>query len=66
MVARGTIFDPANAQLLHSTGVHSEGYNRRFATIDAEVDKIYGSKIRAYFTARNIELTTDVILLNMI
>mmetsp|Transcript_18234 Transcript_18234/g.22336 ORF Transcript_18234/g.22336 Transcript_18234/m.22336 type:complete len:531 (+) Transcript_18234:56-1648(+) len=61
MVARGTIFDPANAQLLHSTGVHSEGYNRRFATIDAEVDKIYGSKIRAYFTARNIELTTFIL-----
>jgi hypothetical protein len=48
-------------QLLESTGVHEEGYNTRFAVIDEAVDAIYGEKIRAYFTAQDIDLTTIVI-----
>jgi 3-dehydroquinate synthase len=36
-------------------------YNRRFAVIDAAVDEIYGDKVRAYFTARGIELHTITI-----
>ena len=61
MVPSGTLLDPANPQLLDATGVHTEGYNRRFAVIDQEVDRIYGDKIRAYFTAKNIELTACVL-----
>ena len=61
MVPSGTLLDPANPQLLDATGVHSEGYNRRFAVIDEEVDKIYGTKIREYFTTKNIELTACVL-----
>ena len=56
VVPHGTLLDPANPQLLDATGSHPEGYNRRFAVIDNEVDSIYGDKIRAYFTARDIEL----------
>jgi hypothetical protein len=58
VVPHGTLLDPTNPQLLESTGVHPEGYNRRFAVVDAEVDKIYGEKIRGYFSARDIELHT--------
>lgn len=61
MVPHGTILDPANPQLLHATGPLVEGYNRRYAVIDDQVDKIYGDKIRAYFDAKGIELTTTVI-----
>jgi len=61
MVPHGTIFDPSNTQLLHSTGPPSEGYNRRFAVIDNCVDEIYGDAIRNYFTAQGIELTTCII-----
>ena len=61
MVPHGTLLDPANPQLLEATGIHPEGYNRRFAVIDAEVDSIYGDKIRNYFTERNIELHTITI-----
>lgn len=61
MVPRGTLLDPSNMQLLDSTGVHPEGYNSRFAVIDATVEKIYGVKIRDYFAARGIHLTTIVI-----
>jgi 3-dehydroquinate synthetase len=61
MVPSGTLLDPSNMQLLDSTGVHPEGYNTRFAVIDAAVDEIYGNKIRSYFTALDIELTTIVI-----
>lgn len=61
MVAHGTLLDPANPQLLEATGIHPEGYNRRFAVIDAEVDRIYGGKIRNYFVERNIELTTCIL-----
>lgn len=61
MVAHGTILDSSNPQLLHATGVHPEGYNRRFAVIDTEVDKIYGDRIRNYFTELGIELTTCVL-----
>ena len=61
MVAHGTLFDTVNSQLLDATGVHEEGYNTRFAVVDAEVDKLYGDKIREYFKAKGIELTTCVI-----
>jgi 3-dehydroquinate synthase len=61
MIPHGTLFDPVNSQLLDATGVHPEGYNTRFAVIDIEVDKLYGDKIRDYFTAKGIELTTCVV-----
>jgi len=61
MVPHGTLLDHSNPQLLEATGVHSEGYNRRFAVIDDQVDRIYGDKIRAYFDAKGIELTTCVL-----
>ena len=61
MVAHGTLFDTMNSQLLDATGAHAEGYNTRFAVVDAAVDKLYGDKIRGYFTAKGIELTTCVI-----
>lgn len=61
MVPHGTLLDPANKQLLESTGVHVEGDNRRFAVIDATVDAIYGEKIRRYFGFYGIELQTVVI-----
>lgn len=61
MVAHGTLFDSVNSQLLDATGVHPEGYNTRFAVVDAEVDTLYGDKIRNYFTERGIELTVCVI-----
>lgn len=61
MVAHGTLFDTVNSQLLDATGVHPEGYNTRFAVVDTEVDELYGDRIRNYFTARGIELTTCVI-----
>jgi hypothetical protein len=61
MVAHGTIFDPANAQLIQSTGPHSEGYNRRFAAVDNEVYSLYGPMIHDYFEAMGIELTVCVL-----
>lgn len=61
IVAQGTILDPSNPQLLHATGVHPEGYNQRFAVIDADVDSIYGKDIRNYFSAQGIKLTTCVL-----
>mmetsp|Transcript_1560 Transcript_1560/g.3526 ORF Transcript_1560/g.3526 Transcript_1560/m.3526 type:complete len:546 (-) Transcript_1560:3437-5074(-) len=61
MVAHGTLFDPINSQLLDATGVHPEGYNTRFAVIDAEVDTLHGEQIRNYFACKGIELTTCVI-----
>ena len=61
MVPHGTLLDSSNPQLLDATGVHSEGYNRRFAVIDAEVDKLYGDKIRQYFVDKGIELTTTIL-----
>uniref|UniRef100_A0A7S4NEJ8 3-dehydroquinate synthase domain-containing protein n=1 Tax=Odontella aurita TaxID=265563 RepID=A0A7S4NEJ8_9STRA len=61
MVPHGTILDPSNMQLLHATGPKVEGYNRRFAVIDDQVDRIYGERIRAYFVALGIELTAVVI-----
>jgi len=61
MIPHGTILDASNPQLLHSTGVHPEGYNRRFACIDEEVDKIYGQQIRQYFVDNGIELTTCIL-----
>lgn len=61
MVPNGTLLDPSNLQLLEATGVHPEGYNRRYAVIDEDVDTIYGQKIRDYFTAQGIELTATVI-----
>ena len=61
MVPNGTLLDPSNRQLLEATGVHPEGYDRRFAVIDDEVDKLFGEKIRSYFTAKGIKLHTIVI-----
>lgn len=61
MVAQGTLFETTNSQLLDATGVHPEGYNTRFAVVDADVDALYGDKIRDYFIAQGIELTTCVI-----
>mmetsp|Transcript_38104 Transcript_38104/g.65100 ORF Transcript_38104/g.65100 Transcript_38104/m.65100 type:complete len:540 (+) Transcript_38104:167-1786(+) len=61
MVQHGTLFDASNSQLLVATGVHPEGYNTRFAVVDAEVEKLYGQQIVDYFTARGIELTKCVI-----
>jgi len=61
MVPHGTLLDSSNPQLMDATGVHPEGYNRRFAVIDAEVDKLYGDKIRQYFVDKGIQLTTTVL-----
>jgi len=61
MVPRGTLLDPSNLQLLEATGVHTEGYNTRFAVIDEAVNEIYGERILQYFSAQNIELHTIVI-----
>lgn len=61
MVPHGTLFDVVNSQLLDATGVHPEGYNTRFAVVDAEVNELYGEKIQEYFKAKGIELTTCVI-----
>lgn len=61
MVPNGTLLDPTNLQLLEATGVHPEGYNRRFAVIDEAINEIYGQKIIDYFSAQRIELTTVII-----
>jgi hypothetical protein len=61
MVPNGTLLDPANPQMLEATGVHPEGYNRRFAVIDQAVNNIHGKKILEYFSAQGIELTTVII-----
>jgi len=61
MVPNGTLLDPSNLQMLEATGVHPEDYNRRFAVIDDEVDKIFGQRIRDYFTAQGIKLETCII-----
>jgi len=61
MVPNGTLLDPSNLQMLEATGVHPEGYNRRFAVIDEEVDKIFGQRIREYFSVHGIELNTCII-----
>lgn len=61
MIPRGTLLDPTNPQLLDATGNHPEGYNRRFAVLDDQVEHLYGDKIRAYFTANGIELTSCVL-----
>lgn len=61
VIPYGTILDPTNPQLLDSTGVHPEGYDRRFAVIDDSIEKLYGDQIRQYFTANGIELTTVVL-----
>jgi 3-dehydroquinate synthase len=61
VVPDGTLLDISNAQLLEATGVHPEGYNRRFAVIDAAVDEIYGENIRNYFSHQNIDLHTCIL-----
>jgi len=61
VIPYGTILDPTNPQLLEATGVHPEGYNRRFAVIDDSIQEIYGHKIQQYFVAQGIELTTCVL-----
>lgn len=61
MIPCGTLLDPSNPQMLDATGNHPEGYNRRFAVLDNVVNEIYGDKIRNYFKANGIELTTCVL-----
>ena len=61
MAPYGTLLDPSNLQMLEATGVHPEGYNRRFAVIDEAVNNIHGKKIVAYFAAQGIQLTTVVL-----
>ena len=61
MVPHGSLLDPSNLQLLHSTGAPSEEYMRRFAVVDTDVDLIYGKAMRNYFTVKGIELTVCVI-----
>ena len=61
MVPSGTLLDPSNLQLLEATGVHTEGYNQRFAVIDEAVNEIYGEQILNYFKAQDIVLHTIVI-----
>ena len=61
MIPRGTILDPINPSLLDATGNHPEGYDRRFAVLDDAIDRLYGDKIRNYFTVQGIELTTCVL-----
>ena len=61
IIPHGTLFDPMNPQLLESTGVHPEGYNRRFAVLDSAIQELYGDKILQYFEANGIELTTCVL-----
>jgi len=61
MVPSGTLLDQSNMQLLEATGVHTEGYNTRFAVVDEAVNEIYGDRILQYFAAQNIELHTIII-----
>jgi hypothetical protein len=61
MIPRGTLFDPINPSLLDATGNQPEGYNRRFAVVDDAVERIYGNKLRDYFTGKGIELTTCIL-----
>jgi 3-dehydroquinate synthetase len=61
LIPYGTILDPSNPQLIEATGHHPEGYNRRFAVIDEAIEEIYGQKIRDYFVAHGIELTTCIL-----
>jgi len=61
MVSQGTIFDLRNPQLLQSTGIQTDGYNRRFAAVDYEVYKLYGPSIKHYFQVKGIELTICVL-----
>lgn len=61
VVPKGTLLDPSNPQLLEATGIHPEGYDRRFAVIDEAIEKIYGERIRAYFIQNGIELTTCIL-----
>eukprot|EP00522_Entomoneis_paludosa_P007932 CAMPEP_0172447944 /NCGR_PEP_ID=MMETSP1065-20121228/7080_1 /TAXON_ID=265537 /ORGANISM="Amphiprora paludosa, Strain CCMP125" /LENGTH=523 /DNA_ID=CAMNT_0013199317 /DNA_START=48 /DNA_END=1619 /DNA_ORIENTATION=+ len=61
VIPHGTLLDPLNPQLLDSTGVHPEGYNRRFAVVDAAVHQIYGDRIQTYFTENGIDLTVCIL-----
>jgi len=61
VIPYGTILDPENPQLLDATGPHPEGYNRCFAVIDDEIERLYGAKIREYFQANHMELTTCIL-----
>jgi 3-dehydroquinate synthetase len=61
VIPYGSLLDPANPQLLASTGHHTEGYNRRFAVVDEAIEALYGDKIVDYFAANNIELVKCVL-----
>lgn len=61
IMPHGTLLDPVNRQLLESTGVHPEGYNRRFAVLDSAIETLYGPKIQEYFKLNGIDLTVCVL-----
>lgn len=61
VIPYGTILDPTNPQLLDATGPRVEGYNRCFAAIDDAIESLYGDKIRQYFEAQGVELTSCVL-----
>lgn len=61
MIPFGTLLDPENPILLESTRVQPEGYNRRFAVVDAEVERLYGDKIKDYFASNGINIVTCVL-----
>ncbi|KAL7562209.1 hypothetical protein ACA910_013464 [Epithemia clementina (nom. ined.)] len=61
VIPHGTLLDPMNLQLLEATGIHPEGYNRRFAVLDAAINDLYGDKIQNYFKVNGIELTTCIL-----
>jgi 3-dehydroquinate synthetase len=61
VIPYGTILDPSNPQLIDATGSHPEGYDRRFAVIDDAIEELYGDKIRQYFVANGVELTTCIL-----
>lgn len=54
------VLDPARSDLL-ATRFMPPGLRRRFCVVDAEVDRIYGQRIRAYFEAHGVELRVVVV-----
>ncbi len=53
LVCVNGVFEPANTELADSY----RGYGRCLAIIDANVDRLYGERIRAYFSHHGIALT---------
>jgi len=57
LVKHGSMFNPDNLQLLHSTGEnYPQSYKRRFAVVDNNVYKQYGTQIHHYFQYHDITL----------